>query len=322
MEKSFIIVTDSTADFEQGFSSPYIRILNTPVSIGNDDYTDATPDEFYDKQRETFERNKKMKESGSYPIQIKTSSPEIGCIQDALEDILKSGKDAIYATMASTLSSTFVAAARIAVEDINDSGKYENRAICIDTLTMSAAGNMLLKEAVLNCDTTEEVLKFIFERRNDVVHSFATEDLEAFRGSGRYSDATLALARFIGIKPFMMFDFNESGERKAFCYKKARSVKQLCVAMAKNLIETIDKKVCIVLHAQNLPAAKTLVETLKRMVPDLKIITGENYRMSPAVGVHLGYSAFGLIFMRKPGICEGAEVHRTIQTMEESVFGF
>ena len=332
MRKGYVIVTDSTMDFEEGFSNPNIVVIKTPVQVAGEDYTEKTPDEFYQKQREVFNYNRRLREHLKHPDKddfvvtggiktITTSCPSIGTIESVILNILDSGRDAIYVTMASTLSSTFASAARIAINDINESGDYENKAIAIDSLCMSAAGSLLLRMAVESCDTTEEVIEYIYQRRNDVEHFFVVEDCSAFRESGRISATILKVIDMLGIKPLMRFDFNREGYREAINAKRSRSLQAAFSYMVDTMQDTIDDLICIVLHADNATGANMLANKIIKLCPEIEVLHGPEFRMGPAVGVHLGYSAVGLIFMRRPGIYPGAERHRIEQTPESSYYG-
>ena len=332
MKKGYVIVTDSTLDFEIGFSNPNIVVIKTPVQVAGEDYTDKSPDEFYERQREVFNYNRKLREHLRHPDKddfkvtggiktITTSCPTIGMIENVIMEILDSGRDAIYVTMASTLSSTFASAARVAIDDINESGDYKNKAIAIDSLCMSAAGSLLLRLAVESCDTTEEVIEYIYQRRNDVEHLFVVDDCTAFRESGRISATILKVIDILGIKPLMRFDFNREGYREAINAKKMRSMQAAISFMVNLMRDTIDDLICIVPYAENAAGANMLADKIKRLCPEVEVLSGPEFRMGPAVGVHLGYSAIGLIFMRRPGIYPGAERHRIEQTPESSYYG-
>lgn len=318
--KQYKIICDSTSDFEIGYRNPNIVIINTPVFIGQTEYTDKTPDEFYERQREAFLDNAISSEQ--FKTRISTSTPPLGEIEDAMREILEGGQDAIYATMASTLSSTFKAA-QIICEDLNDEG-FEHRAICIDTLCMSAAGSMLLRTAVEKCDTTEEVLRFILDKRYDIEHLFAVEEFEAFKGSGRYPDTLLSLLQSVHAKPLMRFDFISDGSRHPFHDKMSLSMKLICKRMVNLLKETADPehKDVIVLHAQNQAAENTLINTVRQKAPDFNLMTGSDFRMGPAVGVHLGHTAIGMIFFRQKGTYENAEKARRELRLEDSLYGY
>ena len=99
MEKSYKVIVDSMADFEIGYSDPDLYIVNTPVTIGDEDCTGISPNDFYKRQREIFEQK--------LNIRIKTDAPKADDLMNAMLDILRSGKDAIYVATASSLTSAF-----------------------------------------------------------------------------------------------------------------------------------------------------------------------------------------------------------------------
>ena len=341
-KKEYGVVVDSMADFELGFEDPNISIVQTPVNItdleaqedaelehmgyGPESFKDASPDEFYDRQQEVFEENEERRKKKRLGFTIKTSQPTAYDIKEALVKILKSGRDAIYVATASTLTGAFNSG-KTAVELVNEDYDFKNRAICIDGLSMSALTAILVRQAVKICDTTKQFIDFIYDRRNDTEHFFAVEEWEAFKNSGRISPTTLMIANFIKIKPLMRFDYDETGHRAAYCARKHQSTKILCTHMAKTLHETIDPEfnLAMVIHAQNPDYARKLVREIKKYAPEVNLIGDpdetDRFRMGPATGVHLGYSAVGLAFLRKKGLYDNAEFHREHQLFSESVVG-
>ena len=320
--KEYCVIVDSMADFEIGYQNPNLVIVETPVMIGGDDYSLADVDEFYDRQREIFELNNQLRRSNKSPIPIKTSCPTPGRIEEEMRKILEDGRDAIYVATASTLTSAFQSG-RIAVDMIEEDGNYKNKAICIDGLSMSALTAVMVKTALNKCETTDEFVRFIYDRRNDTEHFFAVTEWDAFRDSGRISPATLAIAELIGFKPMMRFDYDDEGVRKAFCAKKSRHISSLYDYAIRTLRDTIDERYCMIIHAQNPDGALRLRDMLRKAVPDLAISSDvEVNRMGQATGVHLGHSAIGLAFMRRKGEYDNAELHRKIQIPEESIYGY
>ena len=93
MDKEYVIIVDSMADFPIGFKHPDIRIVQTPVTIGEEDFTYADVDTFYNRQRK-----------GGI---CKTAAPIMAEIYQEMREILKSGKDAVYIATASSLTSAF-----------------------------------------------------------------------------------------------------------------------------------------------------------------------------------------------------------------------
>lgn len=213
MEKEYVVIVDSMADFEIGYSNPNLVIVETPVMIGGDDYSLTNVDEFYDRQKEVFELNNQLRRSNKSPIPIKTSCPTPGRIEEEMRKILESGRDAIYVATASTLTSAFQSG-RLAVDMIEEDGNYKNKAIAIDGLSMSALTAVMVKTALKKCNTTDGFIRFIYDRRNDTEHFFTVTEWDAFRDSGRISKATLAIAELVGFKPMMRFDFDDEGARK------------------------------------------------------------------------------------------------------------
>ena len=324
MNREYSVIVDSMADFPIGYTDPDLVIVETPVTIGDNDYTFSTPDDFYYSQKLTFAHNMDKKHDDR--IRISTSAPNIFRIQEEMLKIIESGKDAIYVVTASSLTSAFISG-RCAVDNIYEDSTTDHkgrRAIAIDGLCMSALTALLVQTAMDLCTTTDEFLSFVFDKRNDTEHFFAVEEWEAFRNSGRISGKTLMLARITGIKPMMRFDYDEHGERKAFCAQKSRQFSKLMKYAAERMYDTLDPcfPKCKIIHADNPEAAQMLYSEVKAIMPDVQIEYDlENCRMGVATGVHLGYSAVGLGFFRRKNTYPEAEHHRSMQNVFESIYG-
>lgn len=324
MDREYMFIVDSTADFEFGLIDPNVLVINTPVMIGDEDFTNRTPDAFYERQEE-IQNPKKGEEKSD--LKIKTSTPALSSIRDAFIEVLSRGKDAIYATMSSTLSSTFQSAA-IICREINESGEFNRRAICVDTLSMSAGISFLVRQAIRCSETTYQAIEFIFTRRHDIVHLFAVENLTSLIDSGRLNHMVGTLATLMKLKPMIAYEFNSEGHREAMLVARSRKVDDICKRMIRTMVSTIERvpileeKQVYLLHANNPEAFLRLYDLAIR--EDVAVIDrtpfkkqlADIHRMGPAVGVHLGYSAFGMIYMRKPDSHPGAKAHLLLQHKE------
>lgn len=314
-EKSFKVIVDSMADFEIGYKNPNLVIVDTPVYFGDEEVTGISPDEFYRKQQEIFEQRQN--------IPIKTSAPKTEDIMNAILDILRAGKDAIYVATASPLTSAFTSgkSAIMAIEDLGE--KFENRAIVIDGLSMSALTSVLVRHAMTECNETDEFLEYIFDRRNDTEHIFFASEFTAYQRSGRISEPVLAFLKVARIKAMMRFDFvkNVDKERYAYAANKDFSLKKLFKKAVDMMEETIDERFCMVIHGDNSKDASTLHSMINERMPDVVTLFNEQKtRMGAATGVHLGYTGVGLAFLRKKGVYPEAEKHREKQRFLECVY--
>ncbi len=315
MEKSYKVIVDSMADFEIGYSDPDLYIVNTPVTIGDEDCTGISPNDFYKRQREIFEQK--------LNIRIKTDAPKADDLMNAMLDILRSGKDAIYVATASSLTSAFTngKAAAMVIEDMDE--KFENRVVVIDGLSMSALTSIMVRLAMRDCKTTDEFLEYIFDRRNDTEHIFIVSDYTAFRYSGRISAAELALLKAAHIKAMMRFDFGDNSEKERYPYAAQKDfvMKKLYKKAIDMMEETIDDRFCMIIHGDNPEGASMLHSMIIERMPDMvALFNEEKTRMGAATGVHLGYTGVGLAYMRKKGIYEAAEKHRKNQFLYECTY--
>lgn len=316
------VIVDSTADFELCNTDPNIVTVTTPLMIGDEDWSKRFPDSFYERQEQLCTNNWS-------PMEIKTSPPSPEQIREAYEKVLSSGHDAVYATMSSTLSDTFKIARDVCI-DINRSGRFANRAVCIDTLCISAGIAFLVEHLIRNCKTTYEALVYILKRRHDIVYLFSVEDLSTLIESGRVNHLSHELASLKRAKPVFTYDFNPHGFREVMLLGKSYSVNGVCKKMMKIALSDIGPRKVYLVHANNPNAIGKLYNLAKNERLEIKGQTSFRkqfancYRISPAMGAHLGYSAFGMVYMRNPDSHPGAKEHLLSQhqaPLEQSMAG-
>lgn len=324
MSKEYEVVVDSLADVPLNNKNQAIHVINVPISIGDEDYTDVTPDQFYDRQMQIDVMNRELIRQDKDPIRIQSASPSPTKIKKALEEILRRGKDAIYVATSSALTSAYLGG-RGAVELIKESGKYSNQAIAIDGGSMSVLTYLLVRTAMHYCDSTDEFVRWVFQHRVDTAHFFVVSNLNALSSSGRVRQSELSSGRdILGTKPLLKFGFDGSGARGVSCEMRSDNSHRLFMRAAEimrmNISPSTDE--CIVIHAQNPTGAMQLYETVLEVCPAISVEEGTSYRMSPATGVHLGYSAVGLAYIQRPHVDANAEFARSLQNSDELIYGY
>lgn len=324
MSKEYEVVVDSLADVPLNNKNQAIHVVNVPVLIGDEDYTDATPDRFYDRQMQVEVMNRELVKQGKTPVPIRSASPSPTKIKKALEEILSRGKDAIYVATSSALTSTYIGS-RGAVELIEESGKYQNKAIAIEGGSMSVLTYLLVRTAMHYCESTDEFIRWIYQHRVDTAHFFVVSNFNALRNSGRVPNSELASGRdTLGTKPLLKFDFDGAGSRRVSCEMRSDNSRKLFTHAAEimklNISPATDE--CIIVHAQNPTGAMQLYETVLEVCPTISAEVGISYRMGPATGVHLGYSAVGLAYIRRQHVDSNVEFARSLQNPDELIYGY
>lgn len=130
---------------------------------------------------------------------------------NAFTPALKSGKDVLYCTFSSGLSSTFATAKMTAAELMKE--YPERRIVIVDSLCESAGYGMLmylsLQKATSGADI-DETASFIENTRLKISHRFTVGDLKYLKKGGRINSATALAGTVLGIKPLL--HMNDEGK--------------------------------------------------------------------------------------------------------------
>ena len=134
----YIIITDSSCDLPHSLVQE-LELTVLPLSFIMDgktyrnwpDNRDMSPDEFYSKEREG--------------LMATTNAVNVGEAADALESVLKQGKDALVLAFSSGLSAT-CNSFQIAAQELAEQFP-ERKIIVVDTLCASLGQGMLVYQA-------------------------------------------------------------------------------------------------------------------------------------------------------------------------------
>ena len=262
-------------------------------------------------------------------VKMEVEEPTINAMRTKFCEVLCDQKDAIFVASSSGISNAFKIA-KLVCEEINNSKNFKNRAICIDSLCMSAGVALLVNQTIRNNITTSDALRYIYNNRYNIVHLFGVEDCTALERPSRLqvsSPLTFGLKK----KALLAYDFNLNGRRELSLISSCMSVGEICRKMVQTTLSEIEARKVYLFHADNPDALKKLYDSFYRTNIE---ITGQTpffdqfkecYRIGPACGVFLGYSAFELVYMREPTTMPyGATKHLLDQKdlpLEYSIYG-
>ncbi len=199
--REFVIVTDSTTDLPKSFyqekAIPVLSLSYIMDGVTYEDMNGLSGREFFDKIR-----------AGSMPT---TSQINPEQAREALEPIVKEGKDILYIGFTSGLSGSYNSV-RIAAEELSE--EYENvKIIVIDSLCASMGEGLLLYKAVELKEqgkTLEEIAKWVENNKLNICHDVTIDDLHHLHRGGRVSKTSAVVGSIIKIKP--MIHVNEEGK--------------------------------------------------------------------------------------------------------------
>lgn len=212
---------------------------------------------------------------------------------DIFTPVLEEGKDILYLSLSSGLSSTYQSSC-LAASQLGE--KFPGRKIvCVDSLAATGGMGLLLEAAALNREqgmTVSENGKWLEENRLKVCHWFMVEDLMYLKRGGRVSAATAVVGSALNIKPVLKIE--EDGTLKNFA--KARGTKRALNSLVEYYAVASDKEPgerVYILHADSRDNADYLEEKVKEINPKCSVA---KMMLSPIIGAHTG-----------PGMC--AVVH-------------
>ena len=276
------IITDSAADIPR---SEYARLgitcIPLNVCFGSDEYVDdgsLTKDRFYE-----------LLTSADQLPKTAQASPQL--LLDLFESADKAGDDAIYITLSSALSGTYLNA----MMTRNLVGG--DHCFVVDSRNATGGQRLLVEHAVKLRDqgkSAPEIVAAVEALRDRVSLYACINTLEYLYLGGRISQTTYKVGTLANIKPIIAVD--EAG--RVAVPGKAMGMRKGMDTLCKNVqANTPDPDYPFYLmYTNNRSAAEALGVQLARLgitVPD-----GHYHQVGPAIGSHIGPEACGLVYIR------------------------
>ncbi len=275
---NYVIMTDSCCDLTHEMAEQ-LGLVVLPLTVETPkgdfknylDWREIAPKEFYDRLR-----------GGDV---CKTSAVNTGTFREAMEAILKEGKDVLYLAFSSGLSGTYNAS-MIAVGELTE--EYPDRKIyAVDTLCASMGQGLIVYLAAQKKNegaTIDEVRDYVENTKMSVAHWFTVDDLMHLKRGGRVSSATAVIGTMLKIKPVLHVD----DEGHLINMEKARGRKSalntLVEKMAATAIEP-SKQVVFISHCDCEADAQFVA---KKITERLGVKTIYINTIGPVIGAHAG----------------------------------
>ncbi len=283
----YVIFTDSCCDLPNALVQE-MQLCVQPLSVHADE---ATYKNYLDESEITYKDFyallPKVKD-------IKTSAVNQHDFIEAMEPVLKEGRDLIYIGFSSGLSGTYSAGA-MAVEELRE--KYpERRIYAVDSLCASLGQGMLVYLAWQKQQqgaSIEELHDYLENNKLHLCHWFTVNDLMHLKRGGRVSATTALLGTALSIKPVMHVD----DEGHLIPMSKARGRKASLRALFNQMKETAiepEKQVIFISHGDSLEDAEYLANMIREELHVKDVII--NY-VGPVIGAHTGPGVIALFFL-------------------------
>ena len=286
---NYTIITDSSCDLPDSLVKelelevlPLAFIMDGKTYRNYPDNREMAPKDFYNKQRE-----------GSMAT---TNAVNVGEATDAIEAVLKQGKDVLVLAFSSGLSTT-CNSFQIAAGDLAE--QYPDRKIfVVDTLCASLGQGMFVYQAARLRQagrSMEEVRDWAEQNRLNQCHWFTVNDLFFLKKGGRVSAATAVVGTMLQIKPVMHVD-NEGHLIKV---DTARGRKASLNALVDKVGELADNPAAQTMFISNSDCqedAQYVADQIKARYGTEEIIINS---IGPVIGAHTGPGCVALFFTGK-----------------------
>lgn len=287
---TYKIIADTSCDIPASLmAQKEITYVPFNVSFDQENYLeelkDITPDEFYDK----------INAEKLFP---KTSLPSVQAYMDAMEPILKEGKDVLCICISAKFSGSFqsaVNAGNILSED------YPDRKIkVVDSACATATEGMLVLEACRMRDAGMD-LNAVAEKLDalkETARIFVTVDsLEHLQKGGRIGKASAMAGTILNIKPIIaMKDGELHPESKVRGSKKA--LKQIVDMTKANIGEEKDQYKIIFVRGEKEREA-TAIELANELRSEGYDVAEDVWTVGITIGSHIGPTPIAVCMLKK-----------------------
>lgn len=283
--REYVIITDTNSDLPKEYVTEH-GILQIPQYTTLDGVTyegaeGIEPSEFYRKMRE-----------GSVP-QSQAINPAV--VEETFRSVLSQGKDILYISFTSTLSSSYNVAAMAARELKEEFPESDIQVV--DSMNVSLSEGLLVHKA---CKKKEEGLslaenvKWLEENKMHICVKFTVDDLHHLQRGGRVSKTTAVVGSILNIKPMMILD--DAAQLKPVGTVRTR--KKALMALVDYMAEKItgweeENDMIAIVHGDCLKDAQFVAEQVKERFRIQKVMIND---INPSIGVHAGPGALGLLF--------------------------
>ena len=247
---SIKIITDSSCDLGINFiEENNIELIPLLLNLDGETLKDDLGKslgyrEFYEKLR-----------AGSMPS---TSQINIYTFEEKFKELLDKGYEILYIGLSSALSGTFNSA-NMARNNILEENQNAKIAV-VDSISVSMGLGMLIKKACKMIEEgkmLEDIVQWIEENKNKVIHAILVDDLKHLKRGGRVSASTAAVGSILNIKPLLKLNNSGAVEVSEKIKGKKKGLKRLASIVKEKAIN-IENEILYIMHGDVLEEAQYL----------------------------------------------------------------
>ena len=283
----YVLLTDSSADLTAGLVEELgVEVLPLSFHMGEKTYRnwpddrEIDPHDFYDRLR-----------AGEMAT---TSAVNVSDYTEAVEPLLRAGKDVLVVAFSSGLSAT-CNSARIAAQELSE--QYPDRKIyVVDSLCASLGQGLLVWYAArmkAEGKSMEEVRDWLEENKLHLCHWFTVDDLHFLKRGGRVSAATAVVGSMLSIKPVLHVDDEGHLINMAKARGRGASLTALVDHMEQTAIDPAGQTVFLS-HGDCLEDAEKVAQEVKRRLGAKEVVLND---IGPVIGAHAGPGTVALFFL-------------------------
>lgn len=291
----FEIIVDSAANIPADLVKKFkIKVLSFVNLVNGKEVTCFNPDLSEEEERQKGKEYYDAIRSGA---EVKTGLISSGIFEDTFREILEQDKDILYFSLSKNISGNYNSA-RIAAEELMDSGEYSHKIRLIDSLNASLAQGILaiyaseMRDKGMAFDDVADELETYPARMNGV---FTVGDLKYLSRTGRISGTSALIGNVLSIKPILR------GNKDGYIvqYKKCRGRKsalnELISLVCDNIVDS-ENQIIGIAHADAYEDSLYIMEQIQKRI---KVRNFINTSYDFCTGSHVGPDTIALFFMAK-----------------------
>ena len=291
----FEIIVDSAANIPADLVKKFkIKVLSFVNLVNGKEVTCFNPDLSEEEERQKGKEYYDAIRSGA---EVKTGLISSGIFEDTFREILEQDKDILYFSLSKNISGNYNSA-RIAAEELMDSGEYSHKIRLIDSLNASLAQGILaiyaseMRDKGMAFDDVADELETYPARMNGV---FTVGDLKYLSRTGRISETSALIGNVLSIKPILR------GNKDGYIvqYKKCRGRKsalnELISLVCDNIVDS-ENQIIGIAHADAYEDSLYIMEQIQKRI---KVRDFINTSYDFCTGSHVGPDTIALFFMAK-----------------------
>lgn len=291
----FEIIVDSAANIPADLVKKFkIKVLSFVNLVNGKEVTCFDPDLSEEEERQKGKEYYDAIRSGA---EVKTGLISSGIFEDTFREILEQDKNILYFSLSKNISGNYNSA-RIAAEELMDSGEYSHKIRLIDSLNASLAQGILaiyaseMRDKGIAFDDVADELETYPARMNGV---FTVGDLKYLSRTGRISGTSALIGNVLSIKPILR------GNKDGYIvqYKKCRGRKsalnELISLVCDNIVDP-ENQIIGIAHADAYEDSLYIMEQIQKRI---KVRDFINTSYDFCTGSHVGPDTIALFFMAK-----------------------